>query len=208
MLLLKPLEYLPLLRLLTIHPSSSASLLLPLLNHHLLNHRPRRPIQITQLRRLGRDLGHVDSRRRSHHVRPPVHLVDFVEVERDFFTGGMGGCFEGPGGFAGVDGVGEGALQFVLARIPTQPYTYIEGKKKKKKRHLDNGRFSPNPNPNTVLAQVNVHIFALEIARDGRGHRDVADGLGPFVGEFSLFGIFEGFAGFFVFVCHFVCILW
>ena len=64
-------------------------------------------------------------------MRPPVHLVDFVEVERDFFTGGMGGCFEGPGGFAGVDGVGEGALQFVLARIPTQPYTYIEEKKKK-----------------------------------------------------------------------------
>ena len=107
MLLLKPLQNLPLLRLLTTNPTS---LLLLLLNHHLLNHRPRLSIQITQVRRLGRDLGHVDSRRRGHHVRPPVHLVDFVEVQGDFFTGGVRCCFEGPGGFGCVDGVGEGAL--------------------------------------------------------------------------------------------------
>ena len=70
--------------------------------------------------------------------------------------------------------------------------------------YLNNRCLPLNPNANTILAQVNVHILALERARDGRGHGYVADGLGPFVGELGLLGVFEGFAGFFVFcvVCH------
>ena len=40
---------------------------------------------------------------------PPFHFVGFVEVDVEFFAAGGGG-FERPGGFVGVDGVGEGAL--------------------------------------------------------------------------------------------------
>lgn len=45
-------------------------------------------------------------------MRPPFHFVGFVEVEVDGFGGGVGGGGggEGPGGFVGVDGVGQGAL--------------------------------------------------------------------------------------------------
>lgn len=74
-------------------------LLLPLIIHHLLDHRPRLPVQIAQVRVLGRDLAHVDLGSCGYHVRPPVHLVDFVEVDGNFFAGGCWGGFERPGGF-------------------------------------------------------------------------------------------------------------
>ena len=41
-------------------------------------------------------------------MRPPFHLVDFVQVDAQLFA--VGRCFQGPGGFVDVDGVGEGAL--------------------------------------------------------------------------------------------------
>ena len=40
---------------------------------------------------------------------PPFHLVDFVEVDVEFFRAG-GEAFERPGGFVDDYGVGEGAL--------------------------------------------------------------------------------------------------
>lgn len=110
MLRLKLPQNLHLLLLLT---SRSPHLLLSLIIHHLLDHRPRLPVQIAQVRVLRRDLADVDLRRRGHDMRPPVHLVDFVEVDGDFFAGGCGGCFEGPGGFVGLDGVRECTLWFL-----------------------------------------------------------------------------------------------
>jgi len=53
-------------------------------------------------------------------VRPPFHLVDFVEVDGDFFAGGGG--FERPGGFVGVDWVGEVALLWDCLSPPYVSY--------------------------------------------------------------------------------------
>lgn len=44
-------------------------------------------------------------------MRPPLHLVDLVEVDGDFFAAGDG--LERPGGFVEKNGVGEVALGFV-----------------------------------------------------------------------------------------------
>lgn len=118
MLLLKLLQNLPLPRLLRINPRSTG-LLLPLLNHHLLHHLPRLSIQVAEFRRLRRNLSDVDCRRGSHHVRPPVHLVDFVEVDGDFFARGCACCFESPGGFVRMDGVWEGSL------LPSAYFSHI-----------------------------------------------------------------------------------
>ena len=62
-------------------------LLLPLIIHHFLHHSPRLPIQISQLAVFGRDLRGVDfvGCVRGYRV-PPLHLVDFVEVDADFFA--------------------------------------------------------------------------------------------------------------------------
>ena len=54
--------------------------LLPLIIHHLLDHAPRLPVQITQLAILRLDLGDVDFRRGCHDMCPPLHLVYFVEM--------------------------------------------------------------------------------------------------------------------------------
>ena len=83
-------------------------LLLPLIEHHLLNHLPRLPIQITQIAVLGLNLGDVDFWRRGYDVRPPFHFVDFVEVDAELLACGRG--FERPGRFVRVDGVREVAL--------------------------------------------------------------------------------------------------
>lgn len=107
MLRLKLLQDLPLPLLITRQP---AHLLLPLIIHHLLDHGPRLAIQIAQLGRLRRDLAHINLGRGRHNMRPPFYLVDFVEVQGNFFSGGLGCCFEGPAGFVYDDGVGEFAL--------------------------------------------------------------------------------------------------
>ena len=91
---LKLLQHLHLLRLLT---RRLPHLLLPLIIHHLLHHPPRLPVQIPQLRILGRDFGGVEEVGRvGRDGGPPLLLVRFVEVEGDFFCGVWGG-FERPG---------------------------------------------------------------------------------------------------------------
>ena len=105
MLLLELLQHLHLLLLIA---RGLAHLLLPLIIHHLLYHGPRLAVQIAELAVLGRDLGGVDLRRRSHNMRPPFHLVGLVEVDVEFFA--VGRSFERPGGFVDVYGVWEGAL--------------------------------------------------------------------------------------------------
>lgn len=112
MFLLKLLQNIPLLLLITRQPTH---LLLPLIIHHLLDHRPRLAIQLTQRRILRRNLRNVDLRRTRHNMRPPLHLVHLVQVNRDFLAGRFGCRFEGPGAFVGDDGVGKFALQISLA---------------------------------------------------------------------------------------------
>ena len=83
MLLLKLLQH---IRLLLIIARRLAHLLLPLIIHHLLHHAPRLSIQITEFTIFWCDLGGVDLRCGGHDVRPPFHLVDFVEVDAEFFA--------------------------------------------------------------------------------------------------------------------------
>ena len=83
--------------------------LLPLVVHHLLHHAPRLPVQVPQLAVLGLDLGGVEEVRRvGRDGGPPLLLVRLVEVDGDVLAGGGG--LERPGGFGGVDLVGEGTL--------------------------------------------------------------------------------------------------
>lgn len=72
---LKLLEEIHLLLLITRHP---ARLLLPLIIHHLLDHRPGLAVQIAQARVLRRDLADIDLRGGRHDVGPPFHLVHLV----------------------------------------------------------------------------------------------------------------------------------
>lgn len=84
-------------------------LLLPLVIHHLLDHAPRLAVQVAQLAVLGLDLGRVQEVRGVGGDRgPPLLLVGLVEVDGDVLA--RGGGLERPGGFRGVDLVGEGAL--------------------------------------------------------------------------------------------------
>ena len=105
MLLLKLLKQIHLPPLITRRLSH---LLLPLIKHHLLHHRPRLTIQVTQRRILGRDLCDVDLGCAGHDVWPPFHFVDFVEVDGYLFACGDG--FEHPCRVVCVDWVGEVAL--------------------------------------------------------------------------------------------------
>lgn len=83
-------------------------LLLSLIKHHLLHHRPRLTIQVTQRRILGCDLCDVDFGCAGHDVRPPFHLIDFVEVDSHLFARGDG--FEHPCRVVCVNRVREVAL--------------------------------------------------------------------------------------------------
>ena len=93
MLCLKFLQNIPLPLLVT---GQSSHLLLPLIIHHLLDHRPRLTVQVTQLRVLGRNLAHVDLGRGRHYMRPPLHLIDLVQVDRDFLAWRVRRCLECP----------------------------------------------------------------------------------------------------------------
>ena len=106
MLLLKLLQHLHFLLILT---RWLPHLLLPLIIHHLLDHAPRLAIQVTQLAILRLDLAGIDRWGVGDDVRPPFHLVDFVEVQGDFFAGGSG--FERPCGLVGFDFFWEIALK-------------------------------------------------------------------------------------------------
>ena len=60
--------------------------LLTLIIHHLLDHCARRAVQVAEFAVLGLDLGRVDFGRRRHDVGPPFHLVDFFQVDGEFFA--------------------------------------------------------------------------------------------------------------------------
>lgn len=86
-------------------------LLLVLIKHHLLHHSSGLTVKVRQVRVLGLDLSHVDHWGTGDDVRPPLHLVDLVEVDLDGLGGGRGrGGGEGPGGVFDVDKVREVAL--------------------------------------------------------------------------------------------------
>ena len=63
--------------------------------------------------------------------------------------------------------------------------------------YVDDRILTLNTNADASFRQRHVHISALESARDGDRDVDVADGLGPFVGELGLHGVFLGLALFF-----------
>lgn len=107
MLRLELLQQICLALLITGH---TARLLLSLVVHHLLHHRARLTIQVTQVGVLGRDLSHVDLGPSRHHMRPPLLFVDLVEVNGDFLAWGSWGGLEGPGRFVHVDRMGEVTL--------------------------------------------------------------------------------------------------
>jgi hypothetical protein len=88
-----------------------SQLFLPLIIHHFLHHPPCLPIQITQLTIFRHDLGGIDLRGSSYNVGPPFHLIRFVKVDIDCFTGVAGKGCKCPGGFVRVDGVGKLALR-------------------------------------------------------------------------------------------------
>jgi hypothetical protein len=97
------------LRLLLLIAARLASLLLPLIVHHLLDHPSRLAVQVTELAVFGRNLADVNARRRSHDVLPPFHLVRLRELDAQLLRAGGGGL-KCPGGVVEEDGVGEGAL--------------------------------------------------------------------------------------------------
>lgn len=85
-------------------------LLLPLIKHHFLHHTPRLAIQIPQLAILRLYFGGVEEVGGvGGDGGPPLLLVGFVEVDGDVFA--RGGGLERPGGFRGVDLVGERTLR-------------------------------------------------------------------------------------------------
>jgi hypothetical protein len=90
-----------------------AQLLLPLVEHHLLNHTPGLSIQITQLAILRLDLRDVYLRRRGDDVGPPLHLVRLVQVQLEDLGTGRGGG-ERPRRLINSDLVGEFALPFAI----------------------------------------------------------------------------------------------
>jgi hypothetical protein len=56
-------------------------------------------------------------------VRPPLHLVHFVEVDLDVLAEGGGG--ERPGGVVDADGVGELALETIsYLGMPTSTHVF------------------------------------------------------------------------------------
>lgn len=86
-----------------------ALLLLALVEHHLLDHAASLAVEVGELGVGGLDLGNVDLGSVGDDVRPPLHLVDFVEVDLDGLGAvAVGG--EGPGRVVDVDGMGEVAL--------------------------------------------------------------------------------------------------
>lgn len=102
------LELLQQLQLLLLIARRLAHLLLPLIEHHLLDHPPRLAVQIAQVAVLRLDLARVDLGRAGDDVGPPLQLVRLVEVDLDILARGGGG--ERPRGVVDADGVGELAL--------------------------------------------------------------------------------------------------
>ena len=84
------------IHLLLLVASGAAQFLLPLIIHHLFNHRTSRAVQVAQARIFGLNLGHVDLGCCCDHMRPPFDLVDLVEMDIDFLARWVGGGFQCP----------------------------------------------------------------------------------------------------------------
>lgn len=93
MLSLELLQNIRLPLLITSHPTC---LLLPLIIHHLLDHRPRLAVQIAQARILRGDLADVDLRRTRHDMRPPLHLIHLVQMNRHLLARRLGRRLQRP----------------------------------------------------------------------------------------------------------------
>ena len=90
------------IRLLLFLRRGQTLLLLPLVEHHLLDHAARLPVEVRELRILWLDLGDVDLGGVLDDVRPPLHLVYLVEVDFDRFSA-VGIRRQGPSRVPGVD---------------------------------------------------------------------------------------------------------
>jgi hypothetical protein len=174
------LELLQDIRLLLLVARRLALLLLPLIKHHFLDHTACLAVQVAQLAVLGLYLGGVDLGRGSDDVRPPLHLVYFVEVDGDFFAGADGG--EGPGGVVDADGVREVALgkvlDFWLCRRERICRTYI-----------DEWLLSSYTSLQSIPAKLDVQVLALVLSINGDADVEVLDSLVPLVWQRSLFGL-------------------
>jgi len=159
MLLLELLEDVHLLLLVG---GRAAQLLLLLVVHHLLHHAAGLAVQVGQLGRLGCDFCHVDLGGILDDVRPPFHLVDLVQVDLD----GLGAvCIadESPGGVVWVDCMGQFSI--------------------------DEGVLASDPSKQLLLLDLDDQVPRLEVAGDGDGDVNIANGLCPFVWQGSLFGL-------------------
>lgn len=171
MLLLKLLQHLHLLLVVTARQSH---LLLPLVVHHLLHHAPRLSVQIAELAVLRRNLRRVDLGRSRDDVRPPLHLVGLVEVDRQFLA--VLGGFERPGGFIDDDVVRKGALKVSTVVSMLFPgTTYVNERLLAFDASLEAG-----------LGDLHIKVFAFDVGRNRRGDIEIANSLGPFVREFAL----------------------
>mmetsp|Transcript_18320 Transcript_18320/g.50857 ORF Transcript_18320/g.50857 Transcript_18320/m.50857 type:complete len:365 (+) Transcript_18320:974-2068(+) len=87
--------------------------LLALIVHHLLHRLPGLPIELAELGALGLDLLHVelDGIVLAHGV-PPLHLIEFLEVDGEAIT-----VLDGPEGIVADDGLCEGRVDEVFAFV-------------------------------------------------------------------------------------------
>lgn len=177
MLVLKFLEHVQLLLLIT---RRLPSFLLSLIVHHLLHHAPRLTIQIAQLTVLGVDLGGVDLGGRGDDVRPPFHLVDFVEVDGELLAGRGG--LERPGGFVDEDGMREGALDnAMVCQVWSRDGYLLESE-----MYLNDGRLALDGGLYAGLCNLDIEVPALQVGWNGGGEVDIRNRLRPCVGQLAL----------------------
>lgn len=184
------LEFLENVGLLLFLARGLAEFLLTLVEHHLLDHAACLAVQVTQLAVVGLDLGHIDLGGRSHDVRPPLHLIDLVQM----YVDGLGAAWrrgQCPGAVVGVDCVGEVALLGLCKlycfhrgfdRIQqASEQTVVEGNTYANDRVL-----SLDPRNQLLLLDIHHEIPALQVTRHDDADIELADVLGPLVGEGSL----------------------
>ena len=182
------LELLQQVQLLLLVARGLAHLLLPLIEHHLLDHAPRLAVQIAQVAVLGLDLARVDLGRAGDDVGPPLQLVRLVEVDLDVLARGGGG--ERPGGVVDADGVGELALLgdqlCLLGRTCSASNTR---RRLRGRRYVDDGRLALDAHPQGIARDVDVQVLALVFSLNRHGDVEVLDGLVPLVGQGGLLGL-------------------
>lgn len=120
-------------------------------------------------------------------------------MERDFFLVRAKG-FKGPGGFIDVDWVGEGALRM---HAKLSGLGIIEREKIWGGKYVYYGCLPLYAGSEAGFRNDDVTVSAADVGGDGDGDVEVADCLGPFVGELGLFRGFFG-AGFGVFFLAFL----